>query len=361
MSKTGARKQPVKEYKRILIIRLDKIGDVLLSTPAIKALRDAYPKSYIAFLARPYARQIVNGNPYLDKVLLYNKRGKEKGILGNLEFIKELKTGQFDLAVMLHPTRRSHLLAFIAGIPERLGYDRKWGFLLTKRIPHTKQFGLKSETDYTLDLLRYIGVESKDKALYMPVNTVSEDKVMHIFRYNGIKDGDIVVVVHPGASCPSKRWPARNFATVADRLAEKHRAKIIVIAGEDESAIGNSVAKAIKAGCVDLSGRTTVGDLASIFKRSSLLISNDSGPVHVACAMGTPVVAIFGRSDRGLSPGRWGPSGRDDIVLHKDVGCTICLAHRCRRGFRCLEAITSDEVLDAADRILARRHSTFKA
>jgi ADP-heptose:LPS heptosyltransferase len=126
------------------------------------------------------------------------------------------------------------------------------------------------------------------------------------------------------------------------------------VAGGSDKEIGDKVSSLLDANCLNLSGRTTVGELASVLRRSKLFISNDSGPVHVACAVGTPVIAIFGRSDRGLSPKRWGPIGKQDVVLRKDVGCEECLAHRCARGFKCLEAITVDEVVAAAEKILGK-------
>jgi heptosyltransferase-2 len=241
---------------------------------------------------------------------------------------------------------------FLAGIPRRIGYDKKSGFLLTDRIPHTKQFGLKHETDYALDLLRYIGIEPKEKALYMPVDGKSEEKVRRIFAGNGLEGEGAVVVVHPGASCPSKRWPAANFARVADALTDRFKAKVIVIAGETEKDFGDETARLARNRCVNLSGETSLSDLASVFRRSRLLISNDSGPVHIACAVGTPVIAIFGRSDRGLSPARWAPAGAKDVFLHKDAGCDVCLAHNCKIGFRCLEAVSVEEVLAAAAKLL---------
>jgi len=355
MDKIQKSKFKNQNYKRILVIRLDKIGDVVLSTPVIKALRDAYPDSYIAFMVRPYAKQVVKGNPYLDRALVYDKYRDEKGIIGNWKFISELRKRRFDIAIILHPTKRSHIVPFLAGIPERVGYDRKLGFLLTKKVPHTKQMGLKHEIDYTLDMLRYIGVEPKDRTLHMPINDMSDAKVRHIFEVNGIGENDTTVVINPGASCPSKRWPPENFAKVADRLMEKYGTKVILISSGEEKMIGADVAHSMKVHPVNLCGVTTVGDLASILKRSKLLISNDSGPVHIACALGTPVVAIFGRNEAGLSPARWGPTGKDDIVLHKDVGCKVCLAHKCRIGFKCLNAITVEEVLEAADRILGKK------
>ena len=152
----------MKEPKRILIVRTDRIGDLVLSTPVIASLRKAYPNSYIAFMCRPYTEAIVKGNPYLDEVIVYDKYGKEKGFWATLKFARYLKRKRFDLALILHPTNRAHLVTFLAGIPERVGWDQKLGFLLTKRIPHTKQQGEKHELEYTLDMLRSLDIEPQE-------------------------------------------------------------------------------------------------------------------------------------------------------------------------------------------------------
>lgn len=331
---------------------MDRIGDVMLSTPVIKAVRDAYPQSHIAFMVRPYARDIVEGNPYLNEVIIYDKKRRDGGIAGTLKFAGMLRAKKFDTAIVLHPTSRTHLLMLLAGIPERIGYDRKWGNLLTKRIPHTKQYGLKHEIDYTFDILRHMGIEGRDRALYMPVKRASEDRIAALFKDNGIGMDDIVVVINPGASCPSKRWRAEKFAGVANDLVEKLGVRIVLISDKTDKAFGDKTASLVKKDCLNLSGNTTVSDIASILRRADLFISNDSGPVHIACAVGTPVISIFGRSDRGLSPLRWGPSGNNSIAIHKDVGCDVCLAHNCRKGFRCLEAVNIGEVVTAAEKLL---------
>ncbi|MDO8535489.1 MAG: lipopolysaccharide heptosyltransferase II [Candidatus Omnitrophota bacterium] len=340
--------------KRIIIVRMDRIGDVVLSTPALKAVRDAYPDGHIAVLVRPYARDVVDGNPNIDEVITYDKLGKEKSVIGKIRFICSLKNKKFDIAIIFHPKNSSHILTFLAGIPERLGYGKKSRIFLTKKIPHTKQYGLRHEIDYVLELLRYVGIEASSKDLCMPVNSASDGKIEKLFKENGISQSDIVITIHPAASCRSRRWALERFAKAADTIAEKYGARIVIISGPgDDKLMGDKVATMIKSKALNLAGKTSVSDIASILRRSRLLISNDSGPVHISCAVGTPVISIFGRKDRGLSPARWGPVGKRDIAIHKDAGCDICLAHNCKRGFKCLDMISVEDVLSAADKILS--------
>ncbi len=340
------------DFKRILIIRLDRIGDVLLSTPVFRSLREAFPKSHIAVMVRPYTRDIVGGNPYINEVILYDKDKTDKDWVSTLRFITGIRKKRFDLAIVLHPSNRSNVIPFLAGIPVRVGYNKKLGFLLTKGIPHKKQLGLKHELDYTLDVVRYIGIKPASRELYMPVSSESEARVRRLFEESGIDEGSVVVTIHPVASCPSRIWPAERFAEVADTLAEKYAAEVVLISGPHEKGLGDGVARLTRRRCLNLSGKTSVADMASVLRRSRLLISSDSGPMHISCAVATPVVVIFGRSGRGLGPKRWGPTDSGSIVLHKDIGCEVCLAHNCVKGFSCLKAVSVDDVLGACGKIL---------
>jgi len=341
-----------KQYHRIFVVRADRIGDVLLSTPVIKALRQKYPQAYISMMVSPYARDIVEGNPYLDEVIVYDKEGKHKGFFGSLKFASRLRKKRFDLAIILHPNNRAHLVTFLAGIPERLGYNRKLGFLLTRRIEHTKQEGQKHEAEYNLGLLRDLGITGNARDLFMPVKDESEQWAGDLFVKEGIRDTDKILAINPGASCPSKIWPAERFAEAAEKLSQRYNFKIIILGGPKDMHLADKVSREIKVKATNLSGRTSISQMASILKRSALFVSNDSGPVHIASALGTPVISIFGRAQPGLSPRRWGPLGKQDKYLHKDVGCIQCLAHNCVKEFACLKAITVSDVLAAAEEIL---------
>lgn len=340
------------EFKRILIVRTDRVGDVLLSTPAIKALRDAYPDAYIAMMVSPYAKDIVEGNPYLDRVIVYDKDAKHKSWQRTFRFSRKLSKLKFDVALVLHPTNRAHIVSFLAGIPRRIGYNRKMGFLLTLRILHTKHLGEKHESEYNLDLLKCIGVNSKAGDLYMPISEASQEWTDILFREEGIRNSDMLLAIHPGASCPSKIWPNIRFAEAADVLSKKYGFKVLLVSGAKDKHLADQVAKHMHVPVINLAGRTSLGQLASILKRCRLFISNDSGPVHIATAVGTPVISIFGRNQKGLGPKRWGPCGKYDKYLHKEVGCIECLAHRCNKEFLCLKAIEVEDVVSAADSIL---------
>jgi len=340
-------------YRRILIVRTDRLGDVLLSTPVIKALRQEFPQSYISMLVSSYTQDVLDGNPDLDEIITFDKDAKDtSGWWPVFKFIQGLRKKKFDLAIILHPTVRMHLLTFLSGIPRRLGYDRKFGFLLTDRIKHTKQAGQKHESEYALDLVRYLGIEAIDKTLFMPIKQESEKWVETLFKEAGIKDNDRLLAIHPAASCPSKIWPGERFAEIADQLAGQYGFKVVIVSGAKDTQKAEVMIKNMRTKALNLAGKTSISQLASLLNRCQLFISTDSGPIHVASALGVPVIAIFGRSQAGLSPQRWGPLGAKNKVLHKTVGCTICLAHNCQKDFACLKATTVEDVLKAAELIL---------
>lgn len=342
-----------REIRRIVIFRTDRIGDVVLSTPAIRAARKAFPEAYLAIVVSPNTREIVAGNPDLNETIIFDKESKHKGIFQTLRFVMWLREKRFDLALILHSTARVNLLCFLAGIPKRVGYARgKLDFLLTDRLQYTKRLGEKHESEYSLDVLRSIGIDAEISRLSVSITGENENTLRDLFLEHDVSEEDRIIVLHPGASHASKMWPEENFARLGDALIERFKVKIILISGASQSAIGEKVKDLMKNEAISLCGRTSLGVLAALFKKTALFISNDSGPVHIACAVGTPVISIFSRNEKGLSPARWRPLGNKGIFLHKDVGCTKCLAHNCKKSFLCLRSITVEEVLERSRDLL---------
>jgi len=338
--------------RRILVIRLDRIGDVVLSTPVLQVLRQRFPHAFIAMMVRPACEDLVRGNPYLNDVLLYDKEGRHRRIWPTIRFARSLRRYEFDTALVLHPTNRSHWIPRLAGIPVRIGYRRKSAWLLTHRLPHRKQEGKRHEAEYTLDMLSVLGISDGQALPFIPVAPAAAQRIHARLAEASIQPGDTVVGVHPSASCISKRWMPQRFAEVADRLASERNVRIVLIAGDADRAYAQDVARMMRSPALNMAGQLSLGELAALLARCRLLISNDSGPVHIAAAVGTPVVDIFGRNQAGLSPQRWGPLGEGHVVLHKEVGCVTCLAHRCDIEFLCLTSLSTEEVYQAAVAVL---------
>ncbi len=340
------------KIKKILIVRTDRIGDVVLSTPVIKAARMAFPRAHIAVMVRPYTRDIVIGNPYLNEVIVYDKYGIHKDWRSTLRFALDLRRKRFDLALILHPTNRAHIVTFLAGIPLRVGYKKKCGFLLTHSIEDKKHLGQKHELDYNFDLAGLAGIKIVDRDLSMTVTEQDKKFVRDILRKNGLSPDDKLIIIHPGSSCPSKRWPPQRFALLSDKINQLDKVKVIVVGGPDDRDIAEEISGCVSSPVVNFCGQFDLKKLAALIQFSRVFITNDNGPMHIASAVGTPVIAIFGRKQPGLSPRRWGPTGKKDIVLRKDVGCKVCLAHNCQNGFNCLKAVSVEEVLKCLTTLL---------
>ncbi|UCD15205.1 MAG: glycosyltransferase family 9 protein [Candidatus Omnitrophota bacterium] len=344
--------------KKILIIRTDRLGDVILSTPVITNLRRAFPDAHISFMCRPYTKDVLEKNPYLDEVIIYDKYGEHKNIFATVKFAFSLRKRKFDWAVILHPTNRAHIISFLAAIPTRAGWDRKASWLLTKKLAHKKQEGKKHELEYTLDILRALKVPIVDKTTYFPIKEEAEEKVKNLLIKEGLKEGKKFIVIHPCASCLSKKWPQGYFSELIKLLNEKTSLKTVIITAKGEEQFGKQLVN--QAGVIDFRGKLTISEVGSLLRRAALFISNDSGPVHIAASLNTAVISIFGRKDPGLSPQRWKPRGKNSFYFHKDAGCTKCFAHRCPKKFLCLKKVYPEEVAEKALLLINKQYKKNK-
>ncbi len=343
----------MKQYKNILIVRTDRIGDLVLTTPVILALRQAYPDSNISIMVNPQAKPIVEGNPYLDEVIVFDRKKTHKGFWPLLKFIGHLRKKDFDLVLVLHTKKITNLICFLAGIPQRVGYkNEKFGFFLNQGIKDTRAQGRQHEVQYCLDVLRHLGIPVGNPQMYIPLSAESKPWMENFMMENCITESTPLIAVHPDASCISKRWPAQNFAELINMINRHYSTKIVLIGNSGTRKIISQIIPLLEKSVIDLSAETTLHQLIRLLRQCQVLISNDSGPVHLAGALGIPVIAIFGRNQLGLSPTRWKPLSERSIVLHKEVGCTVCLAHNCQIDFKCLQAIKPQEVFEALTQYL---------
>jgi heptosyltransferase-2 len=327
-------------FRNVLIVRTDRVGDVVLTTPAIKALRQAYPAARISILVTPSTFDLVNGNPYLDEILTDDRRGRNKGLFGFFRLVQQLRARRFDLAIIFHTKRRYNLACSLSAIEHRLGYrNNKFGFLLTNPLKDPRAMGRKHEAEYCMDVLKSIGIKSHDLDVFVPLQKEAETWVRAWMEENHLVGGEFVAI-HPGSSDPAKCWPSANFARLIADIAQRYPLKIVLVGSAEVAAVAAEILKLAPAGVniVNMSGKTSLGQLASLLKRARLLISNDSGPVHVCAGVGTSVISLFLRDQPGINPGRWKPLGAKGHILCADGS----------------GAIKVDDVLESVEQILKK-------
>ncbi len=337
-----------REFQRILVVRTDRIGDVILTVPAMQALRRLYPEAFLAVLATPTTRDLLRGHSWIDEVMVDDRRGRHQGPRGFLRLVAEVRNRRFDLAVVFHIKKRTNWLCFLAGIPHRLGYaGGKASFLLTRSLPDERPSGRKHETEYCLDVVRTLGTVEGRLSLSLPVpDEAREWAEAWVRRYEG---SGPLAAVHLGASCPTKRWPVRCFAEVVGVLQRKHRCRVVLIGAAGTRPFARELLLRVSEPVDDLTGETSLMQTAALLERCDLLISNDSGPVHLAAAVGTPVVSIFTRNQPGINPARWRPLGPKSFTVAPPRREGISFASGRVEDPSQLESVRVEEVLRSVD------------
>ncbi|MFA5069215.1 MAG: glycosyltransferase family 9 protein [Candidatus Omnitrophota bacterium] len=310
----------IKDIKKAVIIRTDRIGEVLLCSPVIEAVKSSFPGVEISFVTSDYSRDIVAGRPDIKRVIIFSTTGRCPGLSHVFKLIWELKGCSFDMAVVLNPHKLLHLSVFLAGIRYRIGFDRKWGFFLNAKVPDRRDEARYHETEYNLQLLRAVDVYKEGILPSMPVMPHSLSRVRGILKRQGLSAGRKIIVIHPGSSNPAKRYPWEKFGIIARVLAGSGDADIVLIGHSDEKALCAGIGIASGQGVYDLCGFFDLKDLAALFQCADIFITNDNGPMHIASAVGARVLALFNKDAKGSNPSRWSPCGSGHVVLHKSFG-----------------------------------------
>ncbi len=342
----------------ILILKPCCLGDVLMSTPVIAALRRAFPAARLDCAVGPWSRPVVANNPHLDGLL-------DCGPVGSGPFswkdywtlVKRIRAGGYEVCFVLDRSPLLSLLPFLAGVPHRIGLDSQGrGFSLTVGVP----VPLQHEVELYLDTVRAVGVEVVAPRLeFYP----SEDDYHYIEGLlRGLMDEatDTLVVIHPGGghnpgmTLSAKRWPPPRFAALADRLIEEGGARVILIGGAADGDLAQAIKRAMRHTPLDLTGQLTWGQTGALLARGDLFIGHDTGAMHLAVAAGAPVVAIFGPS----TPEMYGPYSPHSVTLWPQVDCNPCFLrgrwNEACRHFKCIEAVTVEEVWQAAQSLVEK-------
>jgi heptosyltransferase-3 len=344
-------------FRNILVIKLRYLGDVLLATPVLRILRETFPGARVSMAVNAGTEDILKRNPDLDEVITV----KRDGIGAWLTFLRGLRGRRFDCVIDLTDADRSAVLAWTTGAGTRVGLneEHRWrGLLYTTIGRHRPESRHRIEKD--LDVLRALGIESSAGPPCLEVSAEDEHAAADLlddFGAGTFSPRRPLVMLQPGARYWFKAWPAERFAALGDRLAQRFDCQVLIGGDRHDRPLAESIRSQLRSKPVVLAGRTSVLQHAAVLKRCALFVGNDNGPMHMASALGVPVLALFGPSD----PAEWGPRGGAAEVLYKGLDCRECFHPTCRRGEQsCMRLISVDEVFIAAERLLVRG-SKFEA
>jgi heptosyltransferase-2 len=354
--------------KKILIRGANWIGDAVLTTPAIRAVRIAYPDAYIALLTRPWVADIFKGSPDINEVILYEDRFT--GLGGRLKLARLLRVRGFHSAVLLQNAFDAALVTWLAGIPERIGYRRDWrGPLLTTSIEVKSETLRQHQVFYYLDLLKKslnIEPDITEPCLYLEDSEIRNARSV-LYQSFAISPRTPLIGINPGSTYgPAKRWPTERFAGLIQKIIHELDGKVVLFGSKSEKEIAGEIVSRIlppESSFLNMAGRTNLRELAAFISECDVFITNDSGPMHMAAALLVPVVAIFGSTDYTTT----GPFGHGHTVITKNLSCSPCLERECpvnptqsrEAHLRCMTDITVDNVFTALKQTLQTRKAVF--
>lgn len=340
--------------ERILVTRTDKIGDCLLATPVLEAIRKKFPGSFMSMLIKPYTKDAISGNPNINEIILDDF---EDSLAGSLKLAKVLRNKRFDIAIILFPTWKVAFATFLAKISARIGSGyRIYSFLFNKRIYVHRSHIEKHEVEYNFDIVEPLGVKLNNEKVRI---FLSEDDLLFADEFFKEKElnNSTVLAIHPGSGGSALNWTAENYAKLADTLAQaesfaEKNVRILITGSSVDKEIVEKVSKIMYKRHVKMNAEAvTIKQLAGIIRKCSLFISSSTGPMHIASAVGTSTLSFF-CPIHVCSPIRWGPWGNKNISLVPDgLYCSSCKFDKCK-NYNCMERITVESAKESALELL---------
>ncbi len=331
-------------YKNILVRATNWVGDAVMSLPALRALRERFPRAQISILAKPWVADLYRREPFCDRLIPYTA----SSFTSKWTAARELRSFQFDCAILLQNAFEAAAIAILAGIPERIGYARDGrSLLLTRAIPVPGKNEIpRHERFYYLELLRRAKlIEAMPSNDLIRLDGATAACELGIARFRDAGLGDVVIGVSPGAAFGSaKRWLPERFAEAADRVAKNLGASIAVFGSKEERELCSSITAALKRPAKNFAGETSLAEFIDMAATCRVFLTNDSGAMHIASALGVPTVAIFGATDDTTT----GPTGPMARVVREPVECSPCLKRECPIDHRCMTRVDSARVARVA-------------
>jgi heptosyltransferase-2 len=328
------------------------LGDAVMCEPALRGLRGLFPDAQVTLLVKPAVADLFVGHPAVTRLLTYDIKGRHAGLAGKWALARQLRRQGFDLAVLFQNAFEAAFLAFLARVPRRYGYATDGrSVLLSDPVAVPDPRLLVHQVRYYWDLLKPLGLSGDPPVPELVVLPEEEQAMVGRCAQGGVTPTDIVVGINPGSTYgDAKRWLPERFAEVTERLCRTihkspgQQVSVVILGAKGEERVGQDIAARLSSRSLVLSGATTIRELMAAVKRCSLLLTNDTGPMHIAAAFQVPVVAIFGPTDWRTTS----PFGGTHAIVRQPVDCAPCLLRECPIDHRCMTRVTVDQVYEAA-------------
>ena len=333
---------------KLLLIKISALGDLILFIPSLKLIRKHFPSNYkIYVLVGEEFKEVLLNCPYIDGLIVYDYKGKDKGYLGILSIARRIKKGNFDILIDFQNNYRSHLLGFLAGVPLRYGFDRKLGFLLNKKIPYTEMD--KGPLEHQGRILKMLGIEFKEEELELWPSKEDQKYIEEFLNAHWISLSTKLIGINISASLKwqTKNWPLEYFQELCQGLSQKGLRVVITGTEKDLDLARDLINRIYEIKPINACGKTTINQLACLIKHCKVYISCDSAPLHIALAVKTPYIALFGPTD----PQRHLVLSKRGILLYKKIPCSPCYKKTCKTK-ECMYSIKPQEVLEAVGKLL---------
>jgi len=341
--------------KRILVINVNWLGDILFSTPFLRTVRAAYPEAFIASLVLPRGSDVLRHNPRLNEVIEYDEQGRHGSLRGKARFLGYLRKQKFDTAFILHPSWKRALISVLAGIPNRIGYATKHRqHILSVAVP--VPITPIHKIDYFLAIARACGMSTACSTYEFFISNEDHADARRLLQARGVQPNDAYVVFNPGGNWEPKRWPAGHFSRLGDMVSALPGIKVVVVGAPKDIGLAASIAAAMTKPAVIVAGQTSLGQLAAIMKASRAVISADSGPMHIAAAVGSTVIALFGPTEPALT----GPRGSGKtVIIQKSGDCAVPCYRKDCVDHHCMSAIQPQDVWQSLAPFLTPRENSL--
>ncbi len=348
-------------WQRILVRATNWVGDAVMSLPALEALRARFPRAEIVLVSKPWVSEIYWHHPAVNRQIIYKPQSEHRGARGLWRFAQELKAEQFDAAILLQNAFHAAWMAYLARIPVRIGYARDGrSFLLDDAIEPPLPAAYGHQASYYLQLLFRAGVIDKPRPVEEIRVYLTDPELQWAAKKLdnlGLSGPRFLIGLSPGAAFgPAKRWMPERFASLADRLTGALNADVLIFGSPEERPLAEEIARAMHHTPTVVAGDTSLRQLLALMAQCRLIVTNDSGPMHLAAALGVPLVAIFGSTDERAT----GPVGTRLRIVSRRVECSPCGLRQCPIDFRCMRSLSVEEVFKATLQLVKQWNITHE-